>query len=180
MVSVLFAAILGFMGVQLASSFVSDFQAGNKRWVSTLYSIPDFDVLSSKIPELSFAEAACTDTVLCPDYELPKDRPVLIRERNGWCPYSERVWLALEAKNVDFDTCLIDNMGQGRPAWYSGQTPQVLWPCKGEEGTITERQHDSMAILKSLDSRCPSKEVCLYVISFFPECVSSVLTLALH
>ena len=24
---------------------------------------------------------------------------VLFRERNGWCPYSERVWLAMEAPN---------------------------------------------------------------------------------
>ena len=50
------------------------------------------------------------------------DRPTLYRERNGWCPYSERVWLALEYKGVEYDTVLIDNTGGGRPAWYSGDT----------------------------------------------------------
>ena len=51
---------------------------------------------------------------------------VLYRERNGWCPYSERVWLALEHKGIiEYETVLIDNTGGGRPSWYSGDTPQV-------------------------------------------------------
>ena len=29
---------------------------------------------------------------------------VLYRERNGWCPYSERVWLALEHKGIAYET----------------------------------------------------------------------------
>ena len=41
-------------------------------------------------------------------------RPTLYRERHGWCPYSERVWLALEAKGIDYDTVYIDNI-YGRP-----------------------------------------------------------------
>ena len=41
-------------------------------------------------------------------------KPTLYRERHGWCPYSERVWLALEAKGVDYDTIFIDNI-YGRP-----------------------------------------------------------------
>ena len=41
-------------------------------------------------------------------------RPTLYRERHGWCPYSERVWLALEAKIVTYDTIYIDNI-YGRP-----------------------------------------------------------------
>ena len=28
---------------------------------------------------------------------------VLYRDKNGWCPYSERVWLGLEFKGVEFD-----------------------------------------------------------------------------
>ena len=34
--------------------------------------------------------------------------------RHGWCPYSERVWLAFEVKKVDYDTVYIDNI-YGRP-----------------------------------------------------------------
>ena len=41
-------------------------------------------------------------------------RPTLYRERHSWCPYSERVWLALEAKGVEYDTIYIDNI-YGRP-----------------------------------------------------------------
>jgi len=41
-------------------------------------------------------------------------RPTLYRERHGWCPYSERVWLAMEAKGIDYDTIYIDNI-YGRP-----------------------------------------------------------------
>ena len=41
-------------------------------------------------------------------------RPTLYRERHGWCPYSERVWLAMEAKGIAYDTIYIDNI-YGRP-----------------------------------------------------------------
>ena len=41
-------------------------------------------------------------------------RPTLYRERHGWCPYSERVWLAIEAKGIEYDTIYIDNI-YGRP-----------------------------------------------------------------
>jgi len=83
------------------------------------------------------------------------------RERNGWCPYSERVWLALEVSNVAYDTVisdraehhgleaavgranisttplaqvLIDNMGEGRPAYFSGSTPKMRWPDGRAQG----------------------------------------------
>ena len=35
------------------------------------------------------------------------ERPTLFRERHGWCPYSERVWLALESTNIAYDTVRI-------------------------------------------------------------------------
>ncbi|KAL3799765.1 hypothetical protein HJC23_010415 [Cyclotella cryptica] len=55
-------------------------------------------------------------------------RPTLFRERHGWCPYSERVWLTLEHFNVHYDTVKIDNTGPGsRPSYFSGQTPQMRW-----------------------------------------------------
>jgi glutathione S-transferase len=33
---------------------------------------------------------------------------VLFRDRNGWCPYSERVWLAMLEKRLSFDEVLIN------------------------------------------------------------------------
>eukprot|EP00984_Skeletonema_dohrnii_P025458 scaffold14620_cov66-Skeletonema_dohrnii-CCMP3373.AAC.2 len=68
-----------------------------------------------------------------PNYS--KDKPTLYRERHGWCPYSERSWLALEHLNVPYDTIRIDNTGPGRkPSYFSGQTPQMRWPEGNTQG----------------------------------------------
>lgn len=82
--------------------------------------------VETRVPSLTVPGPLVVDSVLQPDYTPPRDsKLVFCRERNGWCPYSERVWLALEVKGVDYDTVLIDNMGGERPGWYGGQTPQV-------------------------------------------------------
>ena len=39
-----------------------------------------------------------------PNYS--NDKPTLFRERHGWCPYSERVWLALESTNIEYGKCM--------------------------------------------------------------------------
>ena len=69
----------------------------------------------------------------------------LYRERNGWCPHSERLWLALEAKGVtDYGTVLVEARGDtydgaptgaeergedGRPALLDGLgLPQLRLP----------------------------------------------------
>ena len=85
-----------------------------------------------------------------PDWYKKSDLPVLYRERNGWCPYSERVWLTLELKSIEFATVLIDNTGPGpRPPGYSGSTPQMRWPG-------TQRpQGESFDLMKELDARFP-------------------------
>ena len=80
-----------------------------------------------------------------PNYSNVK--PTLYRERHGWCPYSERSWLALEHLNVPFDTIRIDNTGPGRkPPYFSGQTPQMRWP----EGRI---QGESMDLVREVNER---------------------------
>mmetsp|Transcript_30688 Transcript_30688/g.58212 ORF Transcript_30688/g.58212 Transcript_30688/m.58212 type:complete len:223 (+) Transcript_30688:84-752(+) len=75
-------------------------------------------------------------------------RPTLFRERHGWCPYSERAWLALESCNVPYDTIRIDNTGPGRkpPYFRGGQTPQMRWP----DGTT---QGESMDIVQEVNAR---------------------------
>ena len=73
--------------------------------------------------------------------------PSLHRERHGWCPYSERVWLAFEHCAVGHDAYRIDNTGPGRkPSWWSGTTPQVVWP----DG---RRQGESMDLVREVDER---------------------------
>mmetsp|Transcript_12318 Transcript_12318/g.29610 ORF Transcript_12318/g.29610 Transcript_12318/m.29610 type:complete len:481 (-) Transcript_12318:24-1466(-) len=74
-------------------------------------------------------------------------RPTLFRERHGWCPYSERVWLALELLGVEYDTVKIDNTGHGpRPSYFGGQTPQIKWPSGKQQG-------ESMDLVRELDTK---------------------------
>jgi glutathione S-transferase len=74
-------------------------------------------------------------------------RPTLFRERHGWCPYSERVWLALECTNTEYDTVRIDNTGPGRkPPYWGGQTPQMRWPDGKTQG-------ESMDLVREIDER---------------------------
>eukprot|EP00978_Attheya_sp_CCMP212_P049394 scaffold659517_cov59-Attheya_sp.AAC.1 len=90
-----------------------------------------------------------------PDYST--DRPTLFRERHGWCPYSERVWLTLEVLGVDYDTIRIDNTGPGRkPPYFGGkQTPQLKWP----QGDL---QGESMDLVQELNKRYSTPTNSLY------------------
>ena len=104
--------------------------------------------IESSLPSLKMPAPLVVDTVLDQSYLPPppndQERHILCRERNGWCPYSERVWLALEVKKIDYDTILIDNMA--RPSWYSGQTPQLRFVGSDRfEG-------DSMDLVQKIDN----------------------------
>jgi glutathione S-transferase len=107
---------------------------------------PAWAKYEARLPSLAVRCPLVVDSVLQPDFTpaVSNERAVLCRERNGWCPYSERVWLALEVKNADYDTVLIDNMmGGARPEWYTGQTPQVRFTgdahFSGESIELIER-----------------------------------------
>lgn len=86
------------------------------------------------------------DSVLQPEKPAFSDeRPTLFRERHGWCPYSERVWLALELLQIPYDTIRIDNTGGGKPSYYGGgTTPQMKWPNGQMQG-------ESMDLVYRLD-----------------------------
>ena len=87
------------------------------------------------------------DSVLQPTIPTySSEHPTLFRERHGWCPYSERVWLTIELLNIPYDTILIDNTGGPRPSFYvGGQTPQMKWP------ETERRQGESMDLVERLD-----------------------------
>lgn len=87
------------------------------------------------------------DSVLEPSKpNFSDERPTLFRERHGWCPYSERVWLTLELIGQQYDTVRIDNTGGPRPSYYGGQTPQMRWPDGKQQG-------ESMDLVEELDTR---------------------------
>lgn len=114
------------------------------------------DLESSLDPSLSSPQPVSIDSVLDPSTPtFSTDRPTLFRERHGWCPYSERVWLALELKGVPYDAVRIDNTGGGRPSYYAGQTPQMRWPDGRTQG-------ESMDLVREVDERYPEHGVRLY------------------
>ena len=88
------------------------------------------------------------DSVFQPAKPAVSDNPILFRERHGWCPYSERVWWALELAGVDYDTVRIDNTGHGpKPSYWSGTTPQLRWP------QTDRNQGESMDLVYAIDER---------------------------
>lgn len=103
--------------------------------------------LEERLPSSLVPEPRLIDSVLKPEKPNLEGHLVLFRERNGWCPYSERVWLAMEAKGLEYTTVLVDNYGS-RAAWIGGQTPQVQWPSG-------RRQGESLDIVKALDEEFP-------------------------
>lgn len=112
------------------------------------------------------SECVVIDSALDPSKpNYSNKKPTLYRERHGWCPYSERVWLALEHSNVPYDTIRIDNTGPGqKPPYFSGQTPQMRWP----EG---KTQGESMDLVREVNDRFngdlyPSVDVSITVDKF--------------
>ena len=78
---------------------------------------PSWPALSKTLPSASREVPTIIDAVQHQQKRPPlsDDAVVLYRERNGWCPYSERVWLGLETKKVAYETVLIDNTCGARP-----------------------------------------------------------------
>lgn len=109
--------------------------------------VPAWNELEAALPSLRTQPLPVIDAVhhVASPPSIPPGEVVLYRERNGWCPYSERAWLALERVGVSYTTVLIDNIG-GRPSWFDGTTPRIRWPDGSE-------QSESMTIVRGIDSR---------------------------
>jgi glutathione S-transferase len=75
--------------------------------------------------------------------------PVLLyRDTNSWCPFCERVWFALEEKEIPFETEFIDL--SNKPKWYTDLVPTTLVPAAKIEGTLV---YESKDILLALEER---------------------------
>eukprot|EP00931_Biecheleriopsis_adriatica_P118301 TRINITY_DN93738_c0_g1_i1.p1 TRINITY_DN93738_c0_g1~~TRINITY_DN93738_c0_g1_i1.p1 ORF type:complete len:429 (+),score=58.60 TRINITY_DN93738_c0_g1_i1:2-1288(+) len=109
---------------------------------------PSWQALEELLPSSRVREPRVIDSALEPEKPLLSGL-TLFRERHGWCPYSERVWLTLEAKGLEYETVLIDNTGPGRrPRWFSGSTPQIRWKAGRQQG-------ESLDIMRELDRQYP-------------------------
>lgn len=115
-----------------------------------LFNVPSWKDLEEQIGDsFRIPPPVCVDPAIEPNPPIPpfsSERPTLFRERHGWCPYSERVWLALELCDVPYDTVRIDNTGGPRPNYYGGQTPQIKWPDGHQQG-------ESMDLVEEIDER---------------------------
>lgn len=117
--------------------------------------LPSWAALAALVPSSTVKRPISTDWILTPDHDSLQSsgRLTLFRERNGWCPYSARLWLALELKELDYDTVRIDTSFNGRPSFLSDATPQIQWP----DGAV---QDGSVDILFALDARYPHAPLC--------------------
>ena len=82
----------------------------------------------------------------------------LYRDTNGWCPFCERVWLILRAKDIPYDEQLIPL--QNKPDWYKALVPTTLVPAVLFHDEDTEKNErrivwESSDIIKALDDQFP-------------------------
>ncbi|MEH1783280.1 MAG: glutathione S-transferase family protein [Nostoc sp.] len=82
-------------------------------------------------------------------HKLPPDTepPVLLyRDTNSWCPFCERVWFALEEKEIPFATEFIDLIN--KPKWYTDLVPTTLVPAAKIEGKLVYESKDILLALE--------------------------------
>ena len=76
-----------------------------------------------------------------------KKPPVLLyRDSNSWCPFCERVWFALEEKQIPFETEFIDL--SNKPKWYTDLVPTTLVPAANIEGKLVYESKDILLELE--------------------------------
>jgi len=93
---------------------------------------PSWDDLSSAIDTLHNNKGAEDD-------ETPQ--LTLYRDTNGWCPFCERVWVAVRAKGIPYRERLISL--QDKPEWYKELVPTTLVPAILLHPTMAEEEEDT-------------------------------------
>jgi glutathione S-transferase len=82
-------------------------------------------------------------------HKLPPDtkpQVLLYRDTNSWCPFCERVWFALEEKQIPFETEFIDL--SNKPKWYTDLVPTTLVPAVKIEGKLVYESKDILLELE--------------------------------
>ena len=138
-----FYAALGFFaGGSRPSFFARSLKASASEAVATK-APPSWETLSETLGNESVTE-----------------KPVLTfyRDTNGWCPFCERVWVALRVKNIPYRESLIPL--QDKPQWYKDLVPTTLVPAVLFHNNRDEKNErkivwESMDILKALDEAFP-------------------------
>ncbi len=89
-------------------------------------------------------------------HKLPPDTAptvLLYRDTNSWCPFCERVWFALEEKEIPFETEFIDL--SNKPKWYTDLVPTTLVPAAKIESKLVYESKDILLALEEQFSDSP-------------------------
>ncbi len=89
-------------------------------------------------------------------HKLPPETPppvLLYRDTNSWCPFCERVWFALEEKEIPFVTEFIDL--NDKPKWYTDLVPSTQVPAAKIEGKLVYESKDILLALEAQFSDFP-------------------------
>jgi len=76
---------------------------------------------------------------------------ILYRDTNAWCPFCERVWMALLEKDIEFEQCLIDLFD--KPDWYKELVPTAETPAISINGKVF---WESAVILDEIEKAFPT------------------------
>jgi glutathione S-transferase len=130
---------------------------------ATTSSPPTWQELQEQInPDIS--TNANADTSLSSSLSL-EQQPVLTlyRDTNGWCPFCERVWLCICAKQLPYRERLVNL--QNKPDWYkelvpTTQVPAMLLHPPATSSTTKSNSRtiiwESLDIMKALDDAFPN------------------------
>lgn len=122
--------------------------------------LPSWDDLQGRLNQVQEAENVNNKPALV----------TLYRDTNGWCPFCERVWLALEIKQIPYQEQLISL--QDKPKWFTQMVPTGLVPAvlfhsdamdvqaadqeeKEKPAPVRSLVWESLDILKALDEQFP-------------------------
>uniref|UniRef100_A0A7S0BWH7 GST N-terminal domain-containing protein n=1 Tax=Proboscia inermis TaxID=420281 RepID=A0A7S0BWH7_9STRA len=72
---------------------------------------------------VDLGESLPSDSTSTPEQPLV----TLYRDTNGWCPFCERVWIALRVKNIPYQETLVNL--QDKPDWFLNAVPTGLVPA---------------------------------------------------
>jgi len=132
--------------------------------ISPLASVSTSSNTEATIAAASWEDLEETLTTLQAEHGYTDDRePVLTlyRDTNGWCPFCERVWVVIRAKNLPYRERLISLFA--KPEWYkeivpTTQVPAVLFhdPASADEPNARKIVWESKDIMKALDDQFPS------------------------
>jgi len=99
------------------------------------------------------------------EQEEPTALLTLFRDTNAWCPFCERVWVALRVKGIPYKEQLVSL--QNKPEWYKAMVPTTLVPAVLFHGDLYNNNSDekrnerkivweSLDVMKALDKEFPN------------------------